>query len=1426
MGKQYEMAFAIGAKVQGSFGAAFKSAASSVQSLQSTIDSLNKKQGDINSYQKTQQAIDKTRAKLQLYQAQYANLKAEMDKNGTASAAEQNALLAKGKAIDDQKAKLEQLESKLQTTGAALQQEGVDLNNLGAASAEAAQQVEQLRQQQEDLATSTENAGNAVQESAQAFMDLAASAGVIEIEKQIGEALKQCAEEAIGFENSMASVKRTVGGSDEFLGSLAADFKTMSTQIPITTGELAQIATTAGQLGIAQDKVEQFTTVMAKLATTTDLSADEAATMLAQFANITGLNDYERLGSVIAELGDATATTASKVVQMSQGMAASASIAGMSPTDIMAIAAAVGSLGVEAQAGSTAMSTLINTLYKATETGENLEAFASVAGMSAEQFKQAWGENAVGAMDAFISGLNDVERNGKSAVVILDELGINNVRQTKAILGLASAEGLLSNTINQAGQAWEQNVALEEKANVMYETTQAKVTMLGNAFSNVKVAIGDAFTPIIGAAADTMTGLMQPVSEFIEANPALVQGIGAALAVMGGLTAAVAGYTAVVKIATIASKAFVASMPILAIGAGIAALTGLIVGLSAAFKDTSVTMEEMNTEFDGLNQQIQEEQKIIDLCEDYKKLNAQVDHSVDATKKMQDFSDIDISISATADPTVTPDEFMLDGDTNIMITGYGNTENMVDAQDLVEDGSNIVYLNGEPGNQKVDPEDLLTTTGVTIEATEPDKEHKLDADVFVNGTELKFTSVWTDREAMIRDVANLKSQAESAKKEFTEAKEVLSDMQTRQGQIMARLQHAGTQEEKDSLKGQLEEINAAITDQETKVGDLQTAYEQTAAQYIITANAADTLAQKDAQLKEIEAQITGAAGESTEAYDEQTTSILETIAAKEALAKANQAELKQQARQNLKGQSRAFAEAYNSYQENYKKVQKITEEMNNLETPDSLPDRMKAVYDEIGKALNEEGEAWAGSKVLKLRNQFEELATEANGSAWRLTYGNYYAMGEAMRNLNITTEDVSATQAELGRQLIDAGNAADQASASMQTYIDNAIDGILVAGMTRDEVEADMKAAFAQYPNGAQMVEDAMSQIDAAVSSAGQSTEDFSEGAKKAAGSTEDLAVSAQPIIDKMNELSEAYMDAYKAAYQSISGQFDLFEEVDLIKAAEKPQEAVDAMIQGLQSQKAYIDQYMQNLAAASEMGLSEGMIQQLSDGSKESAQILADIVAGGADKIDQLNNAFEEVETGKEAFADTVAEMETDFSAKMEELKADLDKTVAEMDKADEAAQAGAATMQAFAAAALGQQSTVESAFSKVAQAALMKLHLGLNFPGFASGTTSAPRGFAMVGEKGPEMIYLRGGEQILNAEDTRRELNKIKAEPVNAESSVSGGGGHYSVEYKPQYNISGNANGDEIRSILEEHDSDMRARIEQLLDDIETDRNRRKYA
>lgn len=42
----------------------------------------------------------------------------------------------------------------------------------------------------------------------------------------------------------------------------------------------------------------------------------------------------------------------------------------------------------------------------------------------------------------------------------------------------------------------------------------------------------------------------------------------------------------------------------------------------------------------------------------------------------------------------------------------------------------------------------------------------------------------------------------------------------------------------------------------------------------------------------------------------------------------------------------------------------------------------------------------------------------------------------------------------------------------------------------------------------------------------------------------------------------------------------------------------------------------------------------------------------------------------------------------------------------------------------------------------------------GFATGTQSAPKGLALVGEAGPELVKFRGGEQVLNARNTQKAL------------------------------------------------------------------------
>lgn len=450
--------------------------------------------------------------------------------------------------------------------------------------------------------------------------------GVYKALEEVYETLKECASASIEFESAMTGVSKTTDMSAAELQAMSEAVMKLSTEIPVTTTELANVMEVAGQLGISKDNLLDFSTVMSQLATATTMTADEAATMLAQFANITQMDpsQYSNLASAVVDLGNNYATTEQKIVEMGQGIAAAGSLAGMSEADMMGLSAAVTSLGIETAAGSTSMSKLISKLNTAVETGDGLEQFASVAGMSAQQFAQAWGEDAAGALATFVTGLNDVERNGASAGVILSELGITETRMQRMILSLAGSGDLMANAIRDANDAFRENTALSAEAEKRYATTESRLTMLSNAANNVKISIGDALTPMIASVAEGLTSLLEPVAEFIEQNPAIVQGVTAFIGVLGVAAGVVAGYTAITKLAAAANLLFAGSIPgigiILAVAAGIGALVAGISALVGAIGEANPSFETLDARFDELNEKAKEQQHIIDLAEEYREL--------------------------------------------------------------------------------------------------------------------------------------------------------------------------------------------------------------------------------------------------------------------------------------------------------------------------------------------------------------------------------------------------------------------------------------------------------------------------------------------------------------------------------------------------------------------------------------------------------------------------------------------------------------------------------------------------------------------------------------------------------------------------------------------------------------------------------------
>ncbi len=588
--KEYELLFQLNAQMGSSYNNTFKSAQGAVASLQNEITALSKTQSDISAYQKQQAAVEASKAKLEMLQKQYDNIQKEISETEEYSSALENKLLSKQLQIEKTTGSIEAQTAKLEYMSKALREAGINTDNLAEESERLGSEIDRLKEKQEAATEEASNYGTTAAAAFGAVGQALVAAGIATALHEIYEEYTEFIAASMAFESAMTGVEKTTELTEQELAVMAKEIKTLSTDIPIVTEELAGIGEVAGQLGIAKDNLLDFSTVMSMLSTATTMTAEEGATMLAQFANITRMDPsyYSNLASAIVDLGNNYATTEQKITEMSQGIAASASLAGMSEADMLALSAAVTSLGIETQAGSTSMSKLISELMTAVETGEKLTEFASIANMTADEFKAAWGENAVAALQAFVVGLNDTERNGKSAIVALTELGITEARMQRMVLSLANSGDLLNRTLATANEAWAENTALIIEAEKRYATTQSQQIMMQNAYNNLRIAIGDDFTPTLRKLYALETELLKDMTEFVEKNPELVKAVAAFTAVMATAVTAITAYVAIAKIAAIVSAALTAAIPginvIMAVVAGVALLSAGIAAIAEASK--------------------------------------------------------------------------------------------------------------------------------------------------------------------------------------------------------------------------------------------------------------------------------------------------------------------------------------------------------------------------------------------------------------------------------------------------------------------------------------------------------------------------------------------------------------------------------------------------------------------------------------------------------------------------------------------------------------------------------------------------------------------------------------------------------------------------------------------------------------------------
>ena len=349
----------------------------------------------------------------------------------------------------------------------------------------------------------------------------------------VGVGLALSAKAAIDFESSFAGVRKTVDASESQFDALKTTLKDLSLDIPVNVNELARIAELGGQLGVGLGGLEGFTETIAKLAATTNLDIDEAATTMARFTNIMGTSDkdFERVASGIVELGNNFATTESEILTFGTRLAGIGATVGGSEADVLGLSAAFVDLGVRAERGATAVQrTLIGMFTAVSSGGPKLEAFAEVAGVTADEFARMFETDPFGAFVQFERGLGLIIDSGGDAAAILKALGLGAQRTLSTLLVGANAPEKLASGIDMATVAMEENVALTEEAEKRFETTASKIQILANAFQVLAINMGDATLGPITEIVERMGGFVEVFGESSEVIDKFIIAAGALLA--------------------------------------------------------------------------------------------------------------------------------------------------------------------------------------------------------------------------------------------------------------------------------------------------------------------------------------------------------------------------------------------------------------------------------------------------------------------------------------------------------------------------------------------------------------------------------------------------------------------------------------------------------------------------------------------------------------------------------------------------------------------------------------------------------------------------------------------------------------------------------------------------------------------------------
>ena len=346
---------------------------------------------------------------------------------------------------------------------------------------------------------------------------------------------------AMDFETSMAEVRKVVDfDTPQQFKQMGDDLLQMTHRIPMAGRELAQIAASGGQLGIARKDIAGFTETVAKMSVAFDMAADQAGDSMAKLANVykIPIAQIGRLGDAINHLSNSSPAKASDLVNTLGRVGGVAKQFGLTELQTASLANAFISLGKTPEIAGTAINGMLTKLSTADRQGSKFQRTLKNMGISAQELKANIAKNGEQALVDFLKQLNKLPKADQMGALV-DLFGLEYADDVAVLAGNIEAYEKSIRALKETGSDGKPLFAgsMDKEFAARSATTANNVQLLKNQLMHLAISIGSVMLPAVNS---LVAGLKPWVDYFIrlsEAHPELVQNVYKLIAALVGFKA-------------------------------------------------------------------------------------------------------------------------------------------------------------------------------------------------------------------------------------------------------------------------------------------------------------------------------------------------------------------------------------------------------------------------------------------------------------------------------------------------------------------------------------------------------------------------------------------------------------------------------------------------------------------------------------------------------------------------------------------------------------------------------------------------------------------------------------------------------------------------------------------------------------------------